>query len=70
MQLLSHEVMLQGLTPSGWKATSQAARTGVGCVFLQVVVSVVAPLVLLSDPLTDVCPFLSPAKWLQEMAQC
>lgn len=65
MQLLSHEGMLQGLTLNSWKAMSQVARTGVGCVFIQVVVCVVAQLDLLSGPLTDVCPCLSPDKWLQ-----
>lgn len=64
MQLLSHEGKLQSLTPNDWKATSQVARTGVGCVFIQVVVRVVAHLDL-SDPLIDVCPCLCPAKRLQ-----
>jgi len=57
--------MLQGSDPNGWKATSQVARTGVGHVFIQVVVHLVAQLDLLSDPLADVCPCLCPSKRLQ-----
>lgn len=44
---------------------SQVARTGVGYVFIQVVVCVVAQRDLRSGPLADVCPCLSPDKWLQ-----
>lgn len=69
-QLFSHEEILQGLTPSSGKAMSQVERTSVGCVFIQLVVHVVAHLIFFETP-SPVCAHVSVlANGCKEMAQC